>query len=89
MAQSGNFRQVFIKVSHAEFQNYLWNDSYNIWKKKSFVALCKPGFIINQHGCKLEFSKSFHESFLYKKISGGFSADSTSQINRRTDVTSV
>lgn len=52
-APNMNFQQILVEIPYSEFEKNLWNVLWHIWKSP-FVALCKPGFIMDQSDICIE-----------------------------------
>jgi hypothetical protein len=65
LADNLNSTQILEEVSHIKFEEYLWNCGWYTWRSP-FMALCKPDFIMEQYGWKLNFLTNIHETFPYK-----------------------
>jgi hypothetical protein len=51
-----------VKVSPIEFQQHLFSSIWDIYKC-AFMVLCKPGFIMDQYGWKLEYPNNIQLKF--------------------------
>jgi hypothetical protein len=54
MAENRICSVAFVEVSQIDFQQNLWKELWNAWKR-SFIALYKLEFTMDEYGWNLEF----------------------------------